>query len=99
MRTAEESRDAERLKLEMERRHTEHLRREALLQTSRDEISSAAQEAQREMQARIAGFDPVKHGYTELAEWNTKLEALCARSSSGPTRNGWSWPREPGTGV
>ena len=34
-------------------------------------------QAQREMQARIAGFDPVKHGYTELAEWNTKLEALC----------------------
>ena len=29
------------------------------------------------MQARIAGFDPVKHGYTELAEWNTKLEVLC----------------------
>ena len=30
------------------------------------------------MQARIAaGFDPKKHGYTELAEWNTKLEALC----------------------
>ena len=30
------------------------------------------------MQARIAaGFDPKKHGYTELAEWNTKLEVLC----------------------
>ena len=80
MRTAEESRDAERLKLEMvtnpypnpnpdpspspspspnpdpnqERRHTEHLRREALLQTSRDEISSAAQEAQRDAVLALA---------------------------------------------
>ena len=54
MRTAEESRDAERLKLEMERRHTEHLRREALLQTSRDEIASAAQEAQRDAVLALA---------------------------------------------
>jgi ATP-binding cassette subfamily F protein uup len=37
----------------------------------------ARAEAQREMQARIAGFDPVKHGYTELAEWNTQLDVLC----------------------
>ena len=38
----------------------------------------ARAEAQREMQARIAGFDPAKHGYTELAEWNTQLEAISA---------------------
>ena len=38
----------------------------------------ARAEAQREVQARIASFDPAKHGYTELAEWNTQLEAISA---------------------
>ena len=54
MRSSEEAREAERLKLEMERRHTEHLRREALLQASRDEISASAQEAQRDAVLALA---------------------------------------------
>ena len=45
------------------------------------------------MQARIAGFDPVKHGYTELAEWNTKLEALCTELEQ--TEEKWLELAEP----
>ena len=36
----------------------------------------ASTQAQRALQARISGFDPVRHGYTELAEWNEELAAL-----------------------
>lgn len=38
----------------------------------------AGTQAQSEVQARIAGFDPAKHGYTELTDWNKELETLSA---------------------
>ena len=50
----QQARDGERLKLEMERRHTEQLRREAALTQSRDELASSAQQQERDAAAQLA---------------------------------------------
>ena len=54
LRQAETLREVSNLKMEMERRQAEALRREALLQKSRDELASSAAANERESAAALA---------------------------------------------
>ena len=72
-RVADGTRELDKLKLEMERRHAESLRREGVLQRSREEISAQLAHAQRASAADVARVRD------EEGQRARKAEAECAR--------------------
>ena len=79
-RKKEEKERLKREKEEKERKKKEEQERKR--QEERERLEREVEElgeAQRAVQARINAFDPARHGYTELTEWNEELEALAPK--------------------
>lgn len=83
LRYAEAQRELNSLKLEMERRQTEGVRREALLQKSRDELASTAAQAEREASAQLANArDEEAARVRRLEAERTRLNEQLAQQQS-----------------
>ena len=92
LKLAEAQREASTLRLEMDRRHTEAVRREGMLQKSRDELASAAALAERDHNGALAAaLDvPRKHGGEAAAVGGAGQAVAEAERRSPQQRKPWA---------
>ena len=93
LKLAELGREISALKMELERRQAESLRREALLQKSRDELASNMAAAEREASAALAAArddesSKLRRLEAERARLNEMLLTAQSEASAQPTTSG-----------